>query len=194
MKRLLLFLLITSMPILAFAAPIQDKIRAVIATKSVAVSDGEIGTTNHASYTGDTAGNSGYFTIFTTTTAGSVRYGHMYVYEATGGEVACLSLQQDLDGGTVHLSNSGAVTGSGTWLNIDMGSSYTIQAATSYRLTVQLTLADAVIKIGATALDSGLYKRDNGFAYNCGGAMTDDADVVTKNLTIIFNNSAGDPS
>lgn len=151
---------------------------------------GEIGTTTTSS-NATTFANRGYISTFTTTTAGTVQYGHLHINTSDGTETVCLSLQADSDGGTVHLSGSGTAPASG-WLNVDMGSGFTLVAATDYRL--QVNPDDPITLSTGTYVGAGETQEDIGFGYNCGSAMTEDGSWQGRDMTIIFDNSAGDPS
>ena len=100
------------------------------------------------------------------------------------------------DGQTIHLSSTSAALSDDTayWVNIDMGSSFTLQTATDYVLAV------AVAESGSihfdTAASGGDLRQYDVDAVDCGveTITLPGDDPARYNPTIIFNNSPGDPS
>ena len=129
------------------------------------------------------------FVILTPDTLGNVRYGHLSINTADGTETVCLSLHQNTNDGTVHLSGSGTAPSSG-WLNIDMGETFELVTAADYWLTVQ---SDDPITMNSGTYGGGSLRKDNAMAYNCGATVTNDNEFTQRIIKIVFNNSAGDP-
>ena len=195
MKKLILIFVALSFFSVCFAGSIQDMHKAVIAGKTNADVDGEIGITNYAGSSRNIGYVEGYFFgTFTTTTAGNVQYGHIYITDGNSLSL-CLSLMSS-NGQTIHLSAVSAALSDNTayWVNIDMGSSFTLQAATDYVLAVGVG-ESGTIDIDQADAGGGIFQ-DDVDAVECGveTITTPGTDLSYNYPTIIFNNSAGDPS
>ena len=81
------------------------------------------------------------------------------------------------------------------WVNIEMTSPVTLAAETNYYLGFQVS---AEIYIGRHYIEgvTGYRYADNAYTYDCGGNVNAEESTATgseREITIIFNNSSGDP-
>lgn len=157
---------------------------------SSGTSDGAIGTITHSTTRDTGAADTAYFSTFTTTAAGTVRYAHIYVADGNNNTL-CVSLYDS--SGNVLLNGS-AAAGNNTagWINIDMGSTYNIVASTTYWLGFQASTS-TVTSIGVSS-GTGDIRKDSSHSYSCGSTIANDAQETSGGqITILFNNTAGSP-
>lgn len=157
---------------------------------AVAGGDGVIGTTGHAGSDEQGGADTAFFSSFTTTTAGSVQYGHMYVVDGNNNTV-CIALY-DSSGNVLAYASGAAGNNTSQWVNVDFGTPVTLSAATTYWLGYQPSTS-TVLTVG---LDSGTgaIRKDNSHTYSCGSGIADDAqETANGKLSIIVNNTAGSP-
>lgn len=189
---ILLLVFILSVCADSLAGPAMKQLQRGIAAT---VSSGSIGTTSDDSgnlllYAGYT-----YHDKFTTGVAGNVQYGHVKVANDGSSETLCLALYDS--GGNLLLSGSAAVSHSGTqWVNIDMGSSYTLVAATTYYLAVssQTNMSSGQGVRYDTSGDGYFYDT---IAWNCSNdpITVEESSVGSElDLVIYFDNNSGDPT
>ena len=152
--------------------------------------DGVIGTIGHAGSDEQGGANTAFFSTFTTTTAGSVQYGHMYVVDGNNNTV-CIAIY-DSSGNALAYASAAAGNNTSQWVNVDFGSPITLSAGTTYWLGYQPSTS-TVLTVG---LDSGTgaIRKDNDHTYSCGSGIADDAqETANGKLSIIVNNTAGSP-
>jgi len=132
-----------------------------------------------------------YWTPYTTTTSGNVRYAHIWVVDGNG-MTTCLSLHST--DGTKLLSGSAALSDDTEgWEVIDMGGTYPLVAATSYLLAIQRDGSDIVIGRNTGGPDLIYVDYDD---YGCGQVIGEgtapvgDTESDTRSITIVFDNTA----
>ena len=155
---------------------------------SSAVGDGWVG---FGSETGDDMlldASRLYWTPYTSTTAGNVRYGHIWLVDGNSRET-CVSLHSA--DGTKLLSASDTMTDDTEgWVVFDMGESYELAAATSYLLTIDRSGGD--IYVGRTTEGPDVVYA-NVETYSCGQAITLPPGLTPSSaysLTIVFDNTS----
>jgi hypothetical protein len=161
------------------------------AVPAEAVIPGEIGTTLDLGTTTSLSNGYVYFSPYTTTTAGTVRYGHFKVADSNAATV-CVGLYSS-DGATNHLLGSGTIADNTVgWINVDAGTTFDIVAATAYRLTVHGSGTVSARK--SSVVDSTRYW-GNAWPGSCSdeAPLGDTGEHTWNKLIIIWNNTAGDP-
>jgi hypothetical protein len=137
----------------------------------------------------------------TPTTAGNVRYGHVYVKDSNG-DTLYLRIHT-ADGSDVLLCCSGTIAdGTAGWVNCDAGSSTTLVSETTYIISVQ-SVGGGLASVGSshTADFPQTFQWSNDWAsgYDTCPGLDIIIGAVTSGYdhgfpTIIWNNTAGDPS
>lgn len=153
-------------------------------------SNGVVGTTGHAGTDEQGGADTAFFSAFTTTTAGSVRYGHMYVSDGNNNNV-CIAIY-DSSGNVLAYASGAAGNNTAQWINVDFGSPITLSAETTYWLGYQPSTSTVLV----VGLDSGTgaIRKDNSHSYSCGSGIADDAqETANGKLSIIVNNVSGSP-
>ena len=155
------------------------------------VSDGWIGWGSEDAVDWTISAPRQYWTPYTTTTSGNVRYAHIWVVDGNG-ITTCLSLHSS--DGTKLLSGSAALSDDTEgWEVIDMGGTYPLVAATSYLFAIQRDGADIVIGRNTGGPDL-IYVDYDG--YGCGQVIGEgtapvgDTESDTRSITIVFDNTA----
>jgi len=152
--------------------------------------EGVIGTTSHTG-TFDTISTTSITNEATTTptTAGEVRYGHVWVEDSNGATAVCVSLNLASDGSVLLYGGGTRADNSAGWVNVDAGSSYTLVALTEYRLTVSSPYGTTV------TLGKGGSANTSYSGNNCTVTQTWSTGWgFASPITIIWNNTPGDPS
>jgi len=184
-KKLILFILL--IPSLCFGGSIQDAHKAVIAKMPT---NGLIGSSTY-SVPGAAIVNYWYYSQWTPTTPGMVRYLHTYVRENQAGtSTMCLAIWSDAPGTPATLLGSCSVTwedgDSPGYQHCDTGSAFKISAGVTYHLGLAET-AGAV----------GLYYANEGTAVDyddsysaCAtdNTLQDDGDLGSNDLSIFADN------
>ena len=183
-KRIIAILfIIILIPGLCFSG-MAENYKRVIARKRVAsVSAGVVGSINHPT-TRTLFNNTIYETTYTAT-AGEVRYGHIYM--STGNSVTICLILSDASGLNIANASGTAPAGSG-WLNLDAGSPVVL-TATNYILGVSGSSGNAVCGTWAGPDNT------RAEAYTTCSMNIDPGSsaTATQDLTIVWNNSSGDP-
>ena len=148
--------------------------------------NGEIGDSSAESGYGGAAINYYYFSGWTATTAGNVRYLRAWSGDGTGTGTACLTLW---DSGGSPLGNC-TVTYTATaraWKHCDMGSAVTLDGVSTYYLSLSELTGDILIAYGQVATPTDY---DNWGAINCGvdDGLADDGDVGTNTIILHADN------
>jgi len=185
MKKVACFLIIILLPVAVFGFGLLQQMGSVPASGG----DGLIGTATHDGsiqcYTGYN-----YHDLFTTDTAGNISYGHIYNVSSSTGDTICLTI---CNASGTALAYGSAVASDNSWTNVTLNTTVVISAATTYYLSAQ---SDGITQFGLDAAgDEYYYDQD---AYDCDGNIDvpteTTIDATTSDLSIIFNNSSGDPT
>ena len=136
-----------------------------------------------------------YWSRYTTTTAGNVRYAHLWLVDGQGGDDLCLSLHTE-DGVAVLSGAYGTLTDDVEgWIVIDMGDSYALAESTEYLLCLNKTgTPDPVVGRSDDCAIDYIYKDYDD--YGCGQAIgegtapTGDTEAGDNSLTIVFDNTS----
>ena len=191
-------IILTLILFLALVLPCQSQmLQSVVTGKTTAVvGDGAIGNSDsYAEYAGLVAGYN-YQSYYTTTTAGNVGYGHVYVHNDGSAITLCLALYDF--SGTKLLSGSQDISGinGADVVNISMSGSYEILAATDYWVSA-IASASFTGGEGISYYPSG----GNGTYYDGGGHACGETPIdpdntlinVDDHYNIFFDNQSGDP-
>jgi hypothetical protein len=125
-----------------------------------------------------------FYSIFTPTTPGTVRYAHISIVSGVNAPF-CVSIQSNEDAGTVLASASG-VANAGT-VTVDLGTDVPVLAGTQYRIQLMRT--------SATSFDAGksgtssIYRDGASSNYTCGRSTTYVATSTSGQLTILMDNN-----
>jgi hypothetical protein len=166
---------------------------------SAAVTNGRIGSTVNSSSVSVVAGKM-FTSIFTTTTAGTVSYGHIYVATSPASTATiCLSLHTSDFTNHLSGSNNTIVTSSFTgWANFSLGGSYNILAVTNYYLTIQTSVTFSVGTGAYTASPPCSTPNEStcyvSASYSCGQNLASLTLSSSRPMMIIFDNQPGNPS
>jgi len=138
----------------------------------------------------------GYYmwSVFTTTTAGTIGYGHLYTYTRADDTTYVLSLHNATTGAMLCSGSLLVTDSSEVWINVQMGSTYNIIAATNYILCFQCSVGPFRTGMDTALGGSIMYYAQSPIA-NPAGTITlpgSSSDASNK-LSIIFNNVSGAP-
>ena len=179
MKRTILLILIFLLWSPVWAFDFDDEIYS--STASGGGADGVIGSITHTSSL-NTYSGSIYYSTITASTAGVVRYGHIYTISA--GDTVCIGLHTS--DGTTLISGSGTSVANG-WVNIDCGVNQDI-TLTDYILSVQVSGFPTTIGSYSDTVSQSVVG-----SYSCGAAATGGSIANSITRSVIFNNTPGSP-
>ena len=194
---LLLFTFISSARIIEVAdAGITDKLKAVIAAKNAGgapAAEGLIGSSSTSAAYFVISANYLIWTPYVTTTAGDVTYGHVYLQGGDDSD-ACVSIH-DSSGNLLGYGDVDIGADNGPhWVNIPLVASVSLSAATTYWLGVQIDVSANIWETGTSALGTDYYSTASSYDVPPDDPITKDGDGDPGDMSIIFNNSSGDPS
>lgn len=134
--------------------------------------------------------------IVAVTTTGNVSYAHIKITDGNG-ETACVTLMS-ADGQTIHAYGSAVLSDNTVeWENIALNTTYNLVAG-SYTIAVHCTTHTTVGYFFVDTVTSGgnTYYSDENTLPACGAGTITPEDTLdtTRSMTLIFNNTAGDPS
>ena len=190
MKKLFIALFLLAFCVsISGAGVTQDKLK-VIAKKNA--SAGEIGTIVHdnsfSSYTDNV-----YHDLFTTTTAGPVNYAHAYV-AGLDGNTTCLSIYDSGGNELASCTVADPGTDAAGWVNCKLDAEVTLVAATTYYGSIYTAQGGAQNVLYLEVAGAGCWRDSE--THTCTDAIGNPEEELqaTDDLSIFFNNSAGDPN
>jgi len=148
--------------------------------------NGELGDSSAESSYGSLTINYYYFSGWTPTTAGNVRYLRAKGSDLDGTGTACLTLW-DSGGSPLGSCSVTYTTTARAWKHCDMGGTINLSGVSTYYISTSETSGNVQIVYGATA---GHVDFDNWGAIDCGvdDGLTDDGDLGSKDPLLHSDN------